>query len=184
MKRHCNGETAVLELIRSVLQVMGSTFINVTLSISILISLHVFFLLVVEIIPPTSLVVPLLGKYLIFAMILVSISPYSTRHNLMPHPSKHRCLSLYNKNEITLQLSGNSCVIFSKQEIDATTFRLEIGRSLNSRFNVRSTLNMVASLSRTAKLEIPAGRAGGGSAGRLPFTDREPRLFLWEQNSI
>ncbi|XP_018354186.1 PREDICTED: acetylcholine receptor subunit alpha-like [Trachymyrmex septentrionalis] len=47
---------------------------KVTLSISILISLHVFFLLVVEIIPPTSLVVPLLGKYLIFAMILVSIS--------------------------------------------------------------------------------------------------------------
>jgi hypothetical protein len=47
--------------------------VQVTLSISILISLHVFFLLVVEIIPPTSLVVPLLGKYLIFAMILVSI---------------------------------------------------------------------------------------------------------------
>ncbi|OAD54902.1 Acetylcholine receptor subunit beta-like 2 [Eufriesea mexicana] len=46
---------------------------KVTLSISILISLHVFFLLVVEIIPPTSLVVPLLGKYLIFAMVLVSI---------------------------------------------------------------------------------------------------------------
>ena len=46
---------------------------QVTLSISILTSLYVFFLLVVEIIPPTSLVVPLLGKYLIFAMILVSI---------------------------------------------------------------------------------------------------------------
>ena len=48
-------------------------FFQVTLSISILTSLYVFFLLVVEIIPPTSLVVPLLGKYLIFAMILVSI---------------------------------------------------------------------------------------------------------------
>jgi len=47
---------------------------KVTLSISILTSLYVFFLLVVEIIPPTSLVVPLLGKYLIFAMILVSLS--------------------------------------------------------------------------------------------------------------
>ena len=47
--------------------------IQVTLSISILTSLYVFFLLVVEIIPPTSLVVPLLGKYLIFAMILVSL---------------------------------------------------------------------------------------------------------------
>ena len=46
---------------------------QVTLSISILTSLYVFFLLVVEIIPPTSLVVPLLGKYLIFAMILVSL---------------------------------------------------------------------------------------------------------------
>ena len=51
---------------------------QVTLSISILISLHVFFLLVVEIIPPTSLVVPLLGKYLIFAMILVSIRSVNT----------------------------------------------------------------------------------------------------------
>ena len=28
---------------------------------------------VLEVIPPTSLVVPLLGKYLIFAMILVSL---------------------------------------------------------------------------------------------------------------
>lgn len=54
-----------------------SVCIQVTLSISILISLHVFFLLVVEIIPPTSLVVPLLGKYLIFAMILVSIRSVS-----------------------------------------------------------------------------------------------------------
>lgn len=53
--------------------------LQVTLSISILISLHVFFLLVVEIIPPTSLVVPLLGKYLIFAMILVSIRWVSVR---------------------------------------------------------------------------------------------------------
>ena len=50
-----------------------SDLFQVTLSISILTSLYVFFLLVVEIIPPTSLVVPLLGKYLIFAMILVSL---------------------------------------------------------------------------------------------------------------
>ena len=50
-----------------------SDLLQVTLSISILTSLYVFFLLVVEIIPPTSLVVPLLGKYLIFAMILVSL---------------------------------------------------------------------------------------------------------------
>ncbi|XP_037093024.1 acetylcholine receptor subunit alpha-like [Pollicipes pollicipes] len=66
---------------------------KVTLSISILISLHVFFLLVVEIIPPTSLVVPLLGKYLIFAMILVSISIMVTVLVLNVHwrsPQTHR----------------------------------------------------------------------------------------------
>lgn len=47
---------------------------KVSLAISILLSLTVFFLLLVEIIPPTSITVPLLGKYLIFTMILVSLS--------------------------------------------------------------------------------------------------------------
>jgi len=66
---------------------------KVTLSISILTSLYVFFLLVVEIIPPTSLVVPLLGKYLIFAMILVSLSICVTVVVLNVHfrsPQTHR----------------------------------------------------------------------------------------------
>ena len=43
---------------------------KVTLCISILLSLTVFFLLLAEIIPPTSLVVPLLGKFVLFTMIL------------------------------------------------------------------------------------------------------------------
>lgn len=47
---------------------------KVSLSISILLSLTVFFLLLAEIIPPTSLAVPLLGKYLLFTMILVTLS--------------------------------------------------------------------------------------------------------------
>ena len=47
---------------------------QVTLCISILLSLTVFFLLLAEIIPPTSLAVQLLGKYLLFTMILVTLS--------------------------------------------------------------------------------------------------------------
>ncbi|KAI4486456.1 hypothetical protein M0804_005826 [Polistes exclamans] len=47
---------------------------KVSLSISILLSLTVFFLLLAEIIPPTSLTVPLLGKYLLFTMVLVTFS--------------------------------------------------------------------------------------------------------------
>jgi nicotinic acetylcholine receptor len=46
----------------------------VTLCSNILVSLTVFFLLLAEIIPPTSLAVPLLGKYLLFTMVLVSMS--------------------------------------------------------------------------------------------------------------
>merc|ERR1712079_866704 len=47
---------------------------KVSLSISILLSLTVFFLLLSEIIPPTSISVPLLGKYLLFTMILDTFS--------------------------------------------------------------------------------------------------------------
>jgi nicotinic acetylcholine receptor len=47
---------------------------KMSLCISILLSLTVFFLLLAEIIPPTSLAVPLLGKYLLFTMILITFS--------------------------------------------------------------------------------------------------------------
>lgn len=51
---------------------------KVSLCVSILLSLTVFFLLLAEIIPPTSLAVPLLGKYLLFTMILVTSSIWVT----------------------------------------------------------------------------------------------------------
>ena len=47
---------------------------KITLCINVFFSLIVFFLMLAEIIPPSSIVVPLLGKYLVFTMILVVIS--------------------------------------------------------------------------------------------------------------
>ncbi|XP_055344195.1 acetylcholine receptor subunit alpha-like 1 [Paramacrobiotus metropolitanus] len=47
---------------------------KVTLCISILLSLTVFVLLLAEIIPPTSLAVPLMGRYLLFTMVMVTCS--------------------------------------------------------------------------------------------------------------
>ncbi|KAK0181639.1 hypothetical protein PV327_003909 [Microctonus hyperodae] len=66
---------------------------KVSLCSSILLSLTVFFLLLAEIIPPTSLAIPLLGKYLLFTMILVTLSIWITVCVLNVHfrsPSTHK----------------------------------------------------------------------------------------------
>uniref|UniRef100_A0A914ZPC6 Neurotransmitter-gated ion-channel transmembrane domain-containing protein n=1 Tax=Parascaris univalens TaxID=6257 RepID=A0A914ZPC6_PARUN len=47
---------------------------KVTLCISVLVSLTVFFLLLIEIVPPTSIHAPLIGKYLMFTMVMVTLS--------------------------------------------------------------------------------------------------------------
>ena len=47
---------------------------KLTLGISILVALLVFYLLLIELIPPSSLVIPLLGKYLLFTLVLVNLS--------------------------------------------------------------------------------------------------------------
>ncbi|CAI5438919.1 unnamed protein product [Caenorhabditis angaria] len=65
---------------------------KISLCISILISLTVFFLLLVEIIPSTSLVIPLIGKYLLFTMVLVTLSVVVTVVTLNVHyrsPTTH-----------------------------------------------------------------------------------------------
>ncbi|CAH1373919.1 hypothetical protein MTP99_015281 [Tenebrio molitor] len=73
---------------------------KVTLCVSILLSLTVFFLLLAEIIPPTSLAVPLLGKYLLFTMILVTSSIWVTVCVLNVHfrsPSTHKMSPIVRK---------------------------------------------------------------------------------------
>ena len=65
---------------------------KISLCISILLSLTVFVLLLNDLIPPTSLVVPLIGKYLLFTILLVTLSILVTVVVLNVHfraPSTH-----------------------------------------------------------------------------------------------
>jgi hypothetical protein len=62
---------------------------KITLSISILVALLVFYLLLIELIPPTSLVIPLLGKYLLFTLVLVNLSIAITIVTLNVHFRRH-----------------------------------------------------------------------------------------------
>jgi nicotinic acetylcholine receptor len=61
---------------------------KLTLSISILVALLVFYLLLIELIPPTSIAIPLIGKYLLFTLILVNLSILSTIFVLNLHHRK------------------------------------------------------------------------------------------------
>lgn len=66
---------------------------KITLSISILVALTVFFLLLNDINPPTSIVIPLIGKYLLFTMIVVTMSIFLTVYTLSVHfrsPATHK----------------------------------------------------------------------------------------------
>jgi hypothetical protein len=62
---------------------------KITLSISILVALLVFYLLLIELIPPTSVVIPLLGKYLLFTLVIVNLSIIITIITLNIHFRRH-----------------------------------------------------------------------------------------------
>ncbi|KAM3721064.1 Acetylcholine receptor [Dirofilaria immitis] len=66
---------------------------KITLCISILVTLTVFYLLLTEIIPATSISLPLIGKYLLFTMVMVTLSVIVTVISLNLYfrkPTTHR----------------------------------------------------------------------------------------------
>lgn len=67
---------------------------KVTLCISVLLSLTVFLLLITEIIPSTSLVIPLVGEYLLFTMVFVTLSIIITVFVLNVHHRSPRTHSM------------------------------------------------------------------------------------------
>lgn len=79
---------------------------KINLSISILVALLVFYLLLIDLIPPTSLVIPLLGKYLLFTLVLVNLSITITIITLNVHFRRHStlCMAAWVRNLLLVHL--------------------------------------------------------------------------------
>lgn len=75
-----------------------------TLSISVLLSLTVFLLVIVELIPSTSSAVPLIGKYMLFTMVFVIASIIITVIIINTH---HRSPSTHVMPEWVRKVSGH-----------------------------------------------------------------------------
>lgn len=91
-----------------------------TLSISVLLSLTVFLLVIVELIPSTSSAVPLIGKYMLFTMVFVIASIIITVIVINTHhrsPSTHTMPPWIRKVRVLLVLSACGHLnIFSTHE--------------------------------------------------------------------
>ena len=77
---------------RNFLFSLGDCGEKLTLSISIFVALQVFYLLLVDLIPPTSFKLSLLGTYLLFTLVLVNTSIFITIVTLnihWRHPNTH-----------------------------------------------------------------------------------------------
>lgn len=105
---------------------------KITLSISILLALTVFFLLLSDINPPTSIVIPLIGKYLLFTMIVVTMSIFLTVYTLSVHfrsPATHT-MSPWIKRVFTEILPKILCMTRPVQEKRESREAIEVTANL------------------------------------------------------
>ena len=94
------------------------------LAIAILVSQTLYFTLVIEVIPATSLTLPLLGRYLLFSMVLVAVSVCLATIVLNLHyrkPSTHR-MPTWVRNVLIQKMPGILLMRVPKQVLKASSF--------------------------------------------------------------
>ena len=112
---------------------------KLTLGISILVALLVFYLLLIELIPPSSLVISLLGKYLLFTLVLVNLSILLTIIVLNLHhrrPATH--LMPYYIRRIFIELLPKYLFMQRPKKYQNSSNRVDYGSKLCLKENISS----------------------------------------------
>lgn len=147
------------------------------MGITILNSLNIFLLLVAEINPPTSLATPLIGKYLLFTMVLVTCSIIVTVFVLNVHfrtPTTH-VMSPWVR-ELFLNVLPRLLMMqrpISRQEIQLMSAVLRANESSDER-DRNFVSDYVQPDSEVVKDTVHENYIYGGVHLRSPSTDRSP----------
>ncbi|KAK3924386.1 Acetylcholine receptor subunit alpha-like 2 [Frankliniella fusca] len=141
---------------------------KIALCINILLSQTMFFLLISEIIPSTSLALPLLGKYLLFTMFLVGVSVVITIIVLNVHyrkPSTHKMASWVRKLFIRwlpkVLLMRVPDTMLADLVGNRRLFRLSTKKARQMQTSASQVVASSSTASSPDSFRLPPGRPGG-----------------------
>ncbi|KAM6980373.1 neuronal acetylcholine receptor subunit beta-2-like [Aplochiton taeniatus] len=150
---------------------------KMTLCISVLLALTVFLLLISKIVPPTSLAVPLIGKYLMFAMVLVTFSIVTSVCVLNVH---HRSPSTHTMPSWVKRVFLHRLPSFLFMRRPGTS-------NIRQRFRKKHQLCSYSHprLREASSLGGPGGGAAGGTDGPSFYVNEESaRRFGWRGGDL
>uniref|UniRef100_A0AC35THI2 Neur_chan_LBD domain-containing protein n=1 Tax=Rhabditophanes sp. KR3021 TaxID=114890 RepID=A0AC35THI2_9BILA len=101
---------------------------KIQFSVSLLVALTIFYLLLVEIIPPTSISISLIGKYLLFTLLVVSMSIICTVIILNIHHREDQVMPHYIRY-FFIQFLGKYILVFRESE--------EVKQRKKERYDIR-----------------------------------------------